>query len=225
MSQELGRLERPEAAQYQTERKVYLVPLIFGPQRPPEDFVKLVERYWAGAGQHVGRLEERIGEVKHVYVELTDRPGEEGLKLAEQLSPGAGKFARSRVERGATFEALEDSEALAEAMDWERCLFLGLTSRKASEYVANAYREASNRRYELMAKRLDETLKEGEAALAILTEHHRLQFPESVRVFYVAPPALDEIHRWLRDYRERAQTQAEAEGSGEPQAEDKGTTP
>jgi hypothetical protein len=224
MSQELGRLERPEAAPFRSERKVYLVPLVFGPPRPPEDYVQLLDRYWAGAEQHVARLEERIGEVKHVYIELTDRQGEDGLKLAEQISPGAGKFARGRVERGAAFEALEDGETLAEAMDWERCLFVGLSSRKATEYVTQAHRDASNRRYQMMAKRLDETLKDGEAALAVLTEHHRLQFPDSVRVFYVAPPALDEIHRWLRNYRERPQPQAGEETADQDTGEQPGET-
>jgi hypothetical protein len=26
-----------------------------------------------------------------------------------------------------------------------------------------------------------------------------VQFPQDIEVFSVAPPALDEIHRWLRD--------------------------
>ncbi|MHB1007113.1 MAG: hypothetical protein ACYC3S_15955 [Chloroflexota bacterium] len=205
MSQELGKVERPEAAPFKLERKVYLVPLVLGPADPPADYKSLIARYWAGAGQHVARLEDRIGTVNHIYVELDDQAGEEGLKIAEQISAGAASVARGRVERGARFEALEDSETLAETMDWERCLLVGLASRKASEYVSEAYREASNRRYELMAKRLDATMGAGEAALAFLTEHHRLQFPENVRVFYVAPPALDEVHRWLRTYRERPQ--------------------
>lgn len=215
MAQELGRIEKPEAEGFKPERKIYLVPLIFAPAEPPADFAELLARYWATADEQVVRLEGRIGEVKHVYMEMVDKGGEEGLRLAEQISAGASGLARVRMERGATFEALEDSETLAEAMDWERCLFVGLTSRRASEYVANAYQEASKKRYELMAKRFDETLKQGEAGLAFLNERHRVQFPEDIRVFFVAPPALDQVHRWLRDHRERA-----AAGD-EPGGEDK----
>ncbi len=203
MAQELGRLERPEAAPFRAERKIYLISLIFAPPNPPADYLEILQRYWSGADEHIGRLEARIGEVKHIYMELADRGGEEGLKLAEQISAGAASIARSRTERGAVFEALEDQETLAEAMDWERCLFVGLMSRKATDYVTQAYREASRRRYEIMAKRIDETLKEGEAGLAFLGERHRVQFPENIRVFYVAPPALDEVHRWLRDYQQQ----------------------
>lgn len=223
MSQELGRVERPEAAQFRSERKVYLVPLLLGPARPPEEYTQLLERYWAGADEHVGRLEERLGGVKHIYAELTDRAGEDGLKIVDQISAGAAKFARARVERGATFEALEDAETLAETMDWERCLMMGLASRKVAEYASNAYRDASNRRYQMMARRLDETLKEGEAALAFLTEQHRLQFPESISVFYVAPPALDEVHRWLRNYREQVNA-APPEDAGDQGSDDEAST-
>nr|MDA8217006.1 hypothetical protein [Dehalococcoidales bacterium] len=174
--------------------------------------------YWAGADEHVRRLEDRIGQVKHVYVEMIDRGGEEGAHLTEQISPGAGKLVASRLKQGATFEALEDPETLAETMDWERCLLGGLASRKAADYVSQAYSDASRRRYEFIAKRFEESLQEGEAGLAILTEHHRVQFPPSIRVFYVAPPALDEVHRWLRDYREQARA-PKAEATTEPEEE------
>ncbi len=32
MAQELGRIQRPSAAQYQGKRKLMLVPLVYGPQ-------------------------------------------------------------------------------------------------------------------------------------------------------------------------------------------------
>ena len=60
-------------------------------------------------------------------------------------------------------------------------------------------------------------LGEGESALLIVEEQHELQFPPEVEVFYVAPPALDELHRWLRD-RQRAQA-AQQGGTGQGAAE------
>ncbi|MHB1130848.1 MAG: hypothetical protein ACYC4L_00485 [Chloroflexota bacterium] len=210
MAQELGKIEKPEAGQFQQERKVYLVPLILTPQEPPAELATIMERFWSGADEGVQRLEWRLGEAKYVLMEMVDRGGEGGLKVAEQLSPGAGTLANRRVERGAAFVPIEDSDTLAEVLDWERCLFVGLVSRKVSEYVSQAFQETSRRRYEHMAKKLDETLKPGEAALVFLSERHRVQFPEGIKVFYVAPPSLDELHRWLRDYRERANRADEA---------------
>jgi hypothetical protein len=33
-----------------------------------------------------------------------------------------------------------------------------------------------------------------------MAEGHHIQFPQDMRIFYVSPPSLDEIKRWLRDY-------------------------
>jgi hypothetical protein len=46
-----------------------------------------------------------------------------------------------------------------------------------------------------------------------MREGHQVQFPEDIQVFYIAPPALDEIRRWLRDQ--------EAKPPSEPEAEEK----
>jgi len=61
------------------------------------------------------------------------------------------------------------------------------------------YREASKKRYEHIASRIDETLKTNEVAILFIREGHLVQFPQDIEVFSVAPPVLDEIHRWLRD--------------------------
>jgi hypothetical protein len=36
-------------------------------------------------------------------------------------------------------------------------------------------------------------------AILFIMEGHMIQFPQDIEVFSVAPPALDEIHRWMRD--------------------------
>ena len=84
-------------------------------------------------------------------------------------------------------------------MDWERCLLMGLYSRKALEMVAEAYEKCSVKRFEYISRRIDETLQKGEAAILFIREGHMVQFAKDIEVFNVAPPALDEIHRWLRD--------------------------
>ena len=70
MSQELGRLEKPEAAPFRPERKIYLVPFILAPAKPPAEYAAVLERYWTSAADHISRLEISIGQVSHVYVEL-----------------------------------------------------------------------------------------------------------------------------------------------------------
>lgn len=211
MSTELGKIERPEAEQFKGQRKIYLVPLIFEPRQPAKDYAELYERYWTGVREHLLKLEGRIGSIARIYHEAVGFTGEEGLAEAEKLNTKSASIARSKVEAGATFEALEDEELVTETFDWQRCLMVGLENRKVADQIWGYYNEAVRKRYEVMAKRIDETLKPEEAGLLFISEDHRVQFPTDIRVFYVAPPALDEIHRWLRDQRNRPKQEG-AEG-------------
>ena len=47
---------------------------------------------------------------------------------------------------------------------------------------------------------LPQQLKPDEIAVLFIREGHMVQFPKDIEVFSVAPPALDEIQRWLRDH-------------------------
>ena len=64
---------------------------------------------------------------------------------------------------------------------------------------APLYIEASRKRYEHIGRRIDETLKASERAILFISERHSLQFPQDTQIFSVSPPALDQIHRWLRE--------------------------
>lgn len=212
MSSELGKIERPEAEQFKGQRKIYLVPLVFEPRQPTKDYAELYERYWSGVREHLLKLEASIGSIAHVYHEAVGLSGEDGLAEAEKLNAKSASIARGKVEAGATFEALEDEDLVTETFDWQRCLMVGLENRRVADQVWAFYNEAVRKRYEVMAKRIDETLKAEEAGLLFISEDHRVQFPSDIRVFYVAPPALDEIHRWLRDQRNHPKQEG-AEGA------------
>ena len=188
-------------------RKLYLVPFVFALQDGPPGYAEKVEAYWAEVGNHVHSLEARFGKIGKVYHESVSLGGEEGLKLVEQLNEKAHKMLRRKCQQGAEFVALEDSALFEQTMDWRRCLAVllnGPVLRKVSEL----YQAASRKRYELMAKRIDETLKDEEAGVLIIGEDHAVQFPSDIQVFYVAPPALDELYRLLRDHARASREQA-----------------
>ena len=65
-----------------------------------------------------------------------------------------------------------------------------------------------------MAHQIDDALKSGDAGILFLREGHQVQFPPDIRVFYIAPPALDEIKRWLREREDEA---AKAGGAVSPE--------
>ena len=212
MSSELGKIEKPEAGEFKSERKLYLVPLIFSPRNPPADYAELYQRYWSGVMEHLLKLEHSMGPIARVYHDSIGLVGEDGLSLAEKLNDRSASVARNKVEAGATFEAAEDQDLVAENLDWQKCLMMGLESRTATERVWGFYSETVQKRYDTIAKRIEESLKPQEAGLLFISEEHKVQFPTDVRVFYVAPPALDDIHRWLRDQRNRPpQTADEAQ--------------
>ena len=220
MAQELGKIERPAAAAYEGTRKLFLIPLVFSPAEPSPDYIVLLERYWAGARSQVRRLADRTGRVQHVFHEGVTQTGEPGLNLIKQISPRGYALINEFVQQdGAVVEAFEDADTFYESLDWQRCLMSGLMSRKVMDLAMTGYRETTQKRIEEMTKRIDATLKAGESGLLMIPEENRLQFPKDIQVFYVAPPALDDIHRWLRDQDAR-ERQSQAEAAAAPVSEE-----
>ena len=88
-------------------------------------------------------------------------------------------------------------------MDWERCMIMGFISQKAATTVSQFYVDVAKKRHEKIAKTIKTTLKKDESGAIFIREGHMVQFPKDVEVFSISPPALDEIHRWQRDYMAR----------------------
>jgi hypothetical protein len=204
MAEELGKIEKPSVEQFKNGRKLFFVPLVFSGKELPLDFLEKYNRYWQQVESQIANLEDKLGPVKRIFHELIPESGEEGLKTLEKLNESSFLIVKHRVENGASLEATEDTEILAELMDWSRCLSIGLQSQAASTKIYEFYTEATKKRNEHILKRLDESLKENEIGLLIMAEGHHIQFPADISVFYVAPPALDEIKRWMRDYETKA---------------------
>ncbi len=199
MAQELGKIDKPEADNFKQGRKLLLVPLIYLYKDAPSEYTEKYELYWKQVAEHIVNLEAKIGTISRVYHESISLGGDDGLKIMEKLNPKSHQIARQKCQDGATLEAIEDRELAEEAIDWERCLFIGFLSDKVARKVSELYIEASRKRYEHISKKIDETLTAGETAMLFIREGHLVQFSQDIEVFSVAPPALDEIHRWLRE--------------------------
>jgi hypothetical protein len=208
MAEELGKIEKPEAGQFRNKRSLYLVPLLYSWQDAPAEYTEKYNLYWQQVKEHVANLESKIGKVNRIYHESVTIAGEEGLKILEKLNPASSQVAQEKCHCGAQFEMIEDKELVEESMDWERHLLMGFLSEKVANIVSQFFSEALRKRYEHIAKRINETLKENEVALLIIREEHMVQFPSDIEVFIVAPPVLDEIHRWLRDRRTEKKDEA-----------------
>jgi hypothetical protein len=199
MPEELGRLEKPPVSEFKKGRKLLFVPLIFAGKDSPADFLEKFNRYWNQVENQLGELELKLGKISRIYHELISTGGDEGVKVIRQLSENSYRIVENRLSKGGKLEATEDEGLLTEITDCQRCISIGLQNQKVFNMIYSSYSEASQKRNEFIAHRIDETLGSDEMAIMLMAERHQVRFPSDIQVFYVAPPALDEINRWLRD--------------------------
>jgi hypothetical protein len=198
MSQDLGKIEKPSVEEYRAARKLFFVPLLFTPRDIQGELFEKVFRYWDQVDAQLTSLELKLGITKKVYHELVPIGGEEGSKIIEELNSTSYGIVKARLDKGAQLEPLEDADLLTESMDWTRCLAVGLQNAKVFDKVYESYIQAQKKRNEHIAKMINDTLKESEVGILLMREGHQVQFPADIEVFYVSPPGLDEIKRWLR---------------------------
>jgi hypothetical protein len=199
VAEEIGKIEKPGLDQFHAKRKLYVIPLLFAGTEAPPEYKEKYERFWQQVADQITAQESKVGKINRIYHESISLSGEDGINILERVNLLSHKIVKEKVAKGAVFEAVEEMELLDECMDWERCLLMGFYSSKVSDIITRSYREASAKRNEYISHCIDETLKDSEVALLFIREGHAVQFPVNVDVFIVAPPALDEIHRWLRD--------------------------
>jgi len=213
MAQELGRISRPAAGQYQGRRKLLLVPLVYGPQANAPDGVAALQKYWDQMQTQVESLVAALGGLHHVYHESLPEGGETGLSQLSQADQRSHAFVKSKCDDGAALEATEDTEVLLETLDLQRCMMIPLASGSVAQKLQDWFAEANKTRYNHIASQIDSTLGENEVGLLLISERHQVQFPEDIEVFYVSPPALDEFRRWLQNWmaQQQAQRAADAE--------------
>ena len=200
----LSQFPKPNPAQYSGQRKLFLAPMFVFPPQAPQDGQDLLDRYWSEARDHINNLERSLTTVSHVYHESLFADGDEGMKLLNQLNPKAYSFIEEMCKSTAKLETTEDKDLFAENSDWHRCLSIGLSSEKVLNLAVQNLRETTQKRFEFIGKLIDETLKEDEAGVLFISENHNIQFPNDIQVFYVAPPTLDTLKKWINDQRRSA---------------------
>ena len=208
MSEELGQIEKPSVEEFRRGRKLYFIPLIYCTKEAPSEYVERFNAYWNQVENQISTLELKLGNVHKILHEFITTNSEEGAKAIKELSEKSYEILQKRLDKGAQLEALEDSELLAELTDWSRCLSISLQSKKAIDSIYGSYTEASKSRNQYMAKQIDQILSADEIGLLFMREGHQIQFPQDIEVFYVAPPGLNEIKRWLRDNQAKQEEEA-----------------
>ena len=212
-SQELGKIEKPEAEKFQKGRKLIFVPLLFTPYDKESELQDLHNKYWQQVKEQITNLESKLLNVTRIYHEFIAIEGDEGVKEVERMDAGSREIVKSLVKKGSKLMTAESVELLSEYMDWNKCLSARLSNQKVLQKIYEFYEASLKSREEWIGKSIDFTLKENEFGLLFMRENNKLQFPPDIEVFYVAPPSLDEIKRWVRDMK--------ASGSQTPRKEEK----
>ena len=213
MAEELTRITRPAAGNYQGKRKLLLAPLIHLPVPPdamPPEGAEIMARYWEQVDVQVRAVQNALGSVSRVYHENTPEGGADGLGYLEASGQSSHSLVKSLTEGGATLESTESIDIMAEALDLQRCLMQPLMSPTVANRLQEWFTEATRRRYEFIAEAINSTLPEDETGLLLINERHQVQFPSDLEVIYVAPPALDEFRRWLQNWTEQLQREMAA---------------
>ena len=195
----LSQFPKPEAEQYRGQRKLFLVPTFAFPAGTPEEGQTLLERYWSEVRDHINNLERSLGAVTHVFHETVFSDGDEGMQMVEALNAKGYPFIQAMCRSTAALEVTEDRSLVEENSDWQRCISFRLVSEKVLTTALEGFRETTQKRFEHIAARIDETLQDGEAGALFVREDHGIQFPSNLQVFYVAPPSLDVLKRWIDD--------------------------
>jgi hypothetical protein len=201
MTEPLAKIEKPEARSFGGGRKLIYVPLVLIAPGSDRALSGLVDLFWQEAAGQVQNLTAGLGKISKISHELVGRE-ENMLEALGEMNSGSLAMVKKLVEGGAVFQVIEEQEILNEFMDWSRCLAMGLLSARAFETVYQNYVKIQQQRNELIAGRIDEALKENEIGLLLLREGHHVQYAADIQVFYVAPPSLDAIHRYLREHYE-----------------------
>jgi hypothetical protein len=208
MGEELGKIEKPAVDSFKKGKKLFFVPAVYSGEGVPEAYLEILRKYWDQVSKQLEELTGKLGPVNKIYHEMIDAPGEDGAAAIKELSEQSYNIIKPLMEKQAVLEALEDSDVLTEFMDWNRCLMIGLQNPKVMTKVYEAYVETGKKRHELISKKLGETLKDNEIGVLLMRENHHVQFPADIQIFYVAPPALDEIKRFIREQENQASKEA-----------------
>ncbi len=194
-----------------------MVPLAYGMVELPGEGQAKLDAYWRQMQDHVEGFESKLGQIKHIYHEMISEPGETGLGRLKAVNRRSHGFLSPRCEAGAALEVTEDEELLRQALDLQQCMILPLTSETVFHKLREWLDDTNRKRYEHIAGRIDETLGASEVGVLLINEGHHVQFPQGIEVFYVAPPALDELQRWLRDDLEARRREAQEKALADSQ--------
>lgn len=196
---ELGKIDRPEAADFRNKKKIYFVRNLYLPSSASEKYRDIFKRYWSEVEEHLSKL-EATGKISKIFCESIYMSGEESLKVLNAMNARLEQIVKKRINAGASFPPLEDEEIFGAYIDWSNCLIIVRTTA-VHKTVHKFLKDAAEKRFEHLNSVLRENIGDGETGLLIMRDEDRtfLKLPDDIELFLVSPPAYDDLLKFVRD--------------------------
>ena len=133
MSEELGKISKPQADNVQLKRKLYLVQNIQNYFPDNSEFEVLLNEYWESISEQLDNLEKTAGSINKIYVEGIYQDYEIASKLLEENNKWCLNTISPRIKSGAEFGKIEDEGNYKELIDWTRIAQMGFVSENVKE--------------------------------------------------------------------------------------------
>ena len=213
MSEELGKISKPQADNVQLKRKLYLVQNIQNYFPENKDFENLLLEYWDSISDQLDNLEKTAGTINYIYIEGMYQEYDVASKLLNENNKWCLNTIDSRIKSGSNYKKIEDENNYKELIDWTRIAQLGFVSENAKEVTEKNYTNIITERSKIIHDELN-GLNEGEAALFIISSGSH-KFPDDMEIFNVIPPSLDKMNRWITENQNNLQQKNEKEVQNE----------
>ena len=145
----------------------------------PDDYDAKSEEFW---NYVTGKLSVFKGRIKKLFRESLPTDAREDLLALSKNDERSHSFLVSLLEDGAELEPTEDPMLMAETESW-----VSMMRGSRNETMLELYGESLAERNRYVAKRIGESLREGEVGLLLIDSRRRLELSQDIRIIRVCP--------------------------------------
>jgi hypothetical protein len=145
----------------------------------PDDYDSKSEEFWNYVAE---KLSVFRGRIRKIFRESLPTNTEEDLRVLSGHEPRGHSLLVSLLREGAELEPTEDPILTSETESW-----MEMMRESPNEAISELYEQSLAERNRYVAKRLSESLREGEVGLLLIDSRRRLELPQDIRTIRVCP--------------------------------------
>lgn len=145
----------------------------------PEDYENRCKQYWKYVDEKLSKFASRVNKV---YYGSLSKGGEEGLRFLKAGNHPGYEQVKMLVELGAELLATEDPVLIEETMSWLR-----MVEDEPKGLIQQMIKKNMSERNRYIARRINETLLDGEVGAIFLEPHRNLKLSPDIRVVKICP--------------------------------------